>query len=169
MNTNRYFSFSRLGLVMKRDFMENWKTNLYLFLGVFLAFLGVYLLQMYDYNDSVHGGVLDAYQTVDRYVSHHTAAFAGIIAFLLFYFASETMRNMRTKEQRLSYLMLPATKLEKFVSRALYVTVGMFVMILLASLLRRRCIGLSCLSSIICRISSRFVFGRRCGKKFGRR
>lgn len=135
MNTNRYFSFSRLGLVMKRDLMENWKTNLYLFLGVFLAFLGVYLLQMYDYNDSIHGGVLDAYQTVECYVSHHTAAFAGVTSFLLVYFASETMRNMRTKEQRLSYLMLPATKLEKFVSRALYVTVGMFSMILLASLL----------------------------------
>ena len=29
MNANRYFSFSRLALVMKRDFMENWKTNLY--------------------------------------------------------------------------------------------------------------------------------------------
>jgi uncharacterized membrane protein len=135
MNANRYFSFSRLGLVMKRDLMENWKTNLYLFLGVFLAFLGVYLLQMYDYNDSIHGGVLDAYQTVERYVSHHTTAFAGVTLFLLVYFATETMRNMRTKEQRLSYLMLPATKLEKFVSRALYVTVGMFSMILLSSLL----------------------------------
>ena len=135
MNANRYFSFSRLGLVMKRDFMENWKTNLYLFLGVFFAFLGVYLLQMYDYNDSIHGGVLDAYQTVERYVSHHTAAFAGVTLFLLVYFATETMRNMRTKEQRLSFLMLPATKLEKFVSRALYVTVGMFSMILLSSLL----------------------------------
>ena len=135
MNANRYFSFSRLGLVMKRDFMENRKTNLYLFLGVFFAFLGVYLLQMYDYNDSIHGGVLDAYQTVERYVSHHTTAFAGVTLFLLVYFATETMRNMRTKEQRLSYLMLPATKLEKFVSRALYVTVGMFSMILLSSLL----------------------------------
>ena len=31
--------------------------------------------------------------------------------------------------------MLPATKLEKFISRGLYVTLGMFVMILLASLL----------------------------------
>ena len=39
MNTNRYFSFSRLGLVMKRDFMENWKTNLYRFLGPYAAFL----------------------------------------------------------------------------------------------------------------------------------
>ena len=39
MNANRYFSFSRLGLVMKRDFMENWKTNLYRFLGPYTIFL----------------------------------------------------------------------------------------------------------------------------------
>ena len=39
MNANRYFSFSRLALVMKRDFMENWKTNLYRFLGPYTIFL----------------------------------------------------------------------------------------------------------------------------------
>ena len=133
MNTNRYFSFSRLTLVMKRDLMENWKTNLYTFLGLFLAFLGVYLFQMYDYID--YDGVPNAFQTVERYISHHTGAFSVITSCLLFYFASDSMRNMRNKEQRLAYLMLPATKLEKFISRGLYVTLGMFVMILLASLL----------------------------------
>ena len=133
MNTNRYFNFSRLTLVMKRDLMENWKTNLYTFLGLFLAFLGVYLFQMYDYID--YDGVPNAFQTVERYISHHTGAFSVITSCLLFYFASDSMRNMRNREQRLAYLMLPATKLEKFISRGLYVTLGMFVMILLASLL----------------------------------
>ena len=133
MNANRYFNFSRLTLVMKRDLMENWKTNLYTFLGLFLAFLGVYLFQMYDYID--YDGVPNAFQTVERYISHHTGAFSVITSCLLFYFASDSMRNMRNKEQRLAYLMLPATKLEKFISRGLYVTLGMFVMILLASLL----------------------------------
>ena len=46
MNTNGYFSFSRLGLVMKRDLMENWKVNLFWFLGIFIAFLAVYILMM---------------------------------------------------------------------------------------------------------------------------
>ena len=133
MNTNRYFNFSRLTLVMKRDLMENWKTNLYTFLGLFLVFLGVYLFQMYDYID--YDGVPNAFQTVERYISHHTGAFSVITSCLLFYFASDSMRNMRNREQRLAYLMLPATKLEKFISRGLYVTLGMFVMILLASLL----------------------------------
>lgn len=125
MSTNRYFSFSRLSLVMKRDLVENWKSNLYVFLGISLAFLMVYIVNMSDYEGC----------TTASYIHSHAEAFIGITAFLLIYFASETMKHMRTKEQRLSCLMLPATSLEKFVSRALYVTVGMFVMILLASLL----------------------------------
>ena len=124
MKTCQCFSFSRLALVMKRDWMENWKKNLYTFLGIFLAFLFVYFVCMADKGGSSNGFFKDL-----------AGAFAGISSFLLVYFASEIMKNMRTKEQRFSYLMLPATPLEKFVSRALYVTVGMFVMILLASLL----------------------------------
>ena len=42
---------------------------------------------------------------------------------------------MRTKENRFSYLMLPASMSEKFVSRALYVTVCIILMVLAASLL----------------------------------
>ena len=131
MNTNRTFSFSRLGLVMKRDFMENWKANLYIFLGIFIAFLVVYLAIMNDHDHAVYG----IQKELGQYINSYTAAFVGITSLLLIYFASEMMKNMRTKEQRLSCLMLPATSLEKFVSRGLYVTVGLFVMILLASLL----------------------------------
>ena len=131
MNTNRYFSFSRLALVMKRDLMENWKTNLYRFLGIFLVFLVVYLTIMNSYDHAV----FETHKQVEHYINSYTQSFVGITVFLLIYFASETMENMRTKEQRLSYLMLPATSSEKFISRGLYVTLGMFVMILLASLL----------------------------------
>lgn len=131
MNTNRTFSFSRLGLVMKRDFMENWKANLYTFLGMFIAFLLVYLTIMNNHDHSVYG----IQKELGQYINSYTAAIVGITSLLMVYFASEMMKNMRTKEQRLSCLMLPATSLEKFVSRGLYVTVGLFVMILLASLL----------------------------------
>ena len=128
MNTNNCFSFSRLGLVMKRDFIENWKTNLYVFLGTSLAFLSVYLFNMIEYESRPSKGTT-------FYVFDHTEGFMVIFIFLLLYFASITMNNMRTKEARIAYLMLPATSLEKFVSRVLYATVGVFVMILGASLL----------------------------------
>ena len=131
MSTNNCFSFARLRMVMKRDFMENWKRNLYVFLGIFIAFLAVYLFNMAEYNESW----TETYKEVSQYVNPHTASFAFITSFSLFYFATEMMRNMRTKENRLSYLMLPASMLEKFVSRALYVTVGTMLMVFVASLL----------------------------------
>ena len=131
MNTNQYFSFSRLGMVIKRDWMENWKTNLYVFLGIFLVFLAVYLFNMADFNNPY----VEARKEVIHYINPHMVSFVGVTSFLFFYFAAEIMRNMRTKESRLSYLMLPATLLEKFVSRALYVIIGVFLMVVTASLL----------------------------------
>lgn len=124
MDTNRYFSFSRIGLVMRRDMVENWKTNLYGFLGIFFGFLMVYLSMM----DS---SALD----VNAYIEGHKESFALITVFAMFLGASLIMQNMQTKEMRLSYLMLPATSLEKFVARAFYVTIGLLGMILVASLL----------------------------------
>ena len=124
MSTNNCFSFSRLGLVMKRDLMENWKKSLYGFLGISTLFLAMYILMMA--ND---------YSSLYRYINAHTSAICGISIFYFIYAASEMMRNLRTKESRLSYLMLPATSLEKFASRAIFVTVGVALMIFAALLM----------------------------------
>ena len=132
MNTNRYFSFSRLGLVMKRDLMENWKTNLWIFVGVFAAYLIAYLVSMSKFDEILY---LERVPTFDQYSKSHWSVFAFIAISLLFYFAAHTMNNMKTRESRLAYLMLPATSLEKFVARALYVTIGVVVCVFVASLL----------------------------------
>ena len=130
MKTNQCFSFARLGLVMKRDLMENWKRNLYVFLGIFLAFLGLYLINLEQYDFEYNDNYIE--NAVSTYINNHVYGFIIIASFLLLYFTSEIMRDMRTKEARLSYLMLPATLLEKFVSKALYVTVGVMGMIVVA-------------------------------------
>lgn len=123
MNTNRYFSFSRLGLVMKRDFMENWKTNLYRFLGPYTAILLVMILG-YLKDDSFHG-----------FSEMVFAVFAAVIFIGSAFSASHIMETMNTQQNRISLLMLPATSLEKFATRALYVTVGFVVMSTFALLL----------------------------------
>ena len=128
MNTNRYFSFSRLGLVMKRDFMENWKTNLYTFIGVFCGFMAVYLAMMASYEGT-------SFSALKAYIDSHVESFATITGFLLIIGASMIMKNMQSKEMRLSCLMLPATLLEKFIARAFYVTIGLVSVALLASFL----------------------------------
>lgn len=132
MNANESFSFSRVGWLLKRDFAENWQYNLNIVLAMSLAFLLPYLYNM-EMHNAPWFGFSDG--SLESYIDGYTVGFVMVIYFALYYFASQIMRNMRTKEQRLSYLMLPATSLEKFVSRALYVTLGIFLMMLLASLL----------------------------------
>ena len=132
MNTNGYFSFSRLGLVMKRDLMENWKTNLYIFIGIFGAYLLCYLVSMSRFNEILY---LERVPSFDQYSKSHWSFFGSCAIALLLYFASHSMKNMKTKENRLAYLMLPATSLEKFMARILYVTIGVLVMVFVGSLL----------------------------------
>ena len=38
MDTNHFFSFSRIAMVMKREIIENWTQNLYAFIGLYAAF-----------------------------------------------------------------------------------------------------------------------------------
>ena len=114
MNANRYFSFSRLGLVMKRDFMENWKTNLYRFLGAYCGFLILMFI---------------GYLSADSFISFSELVYRGYASVLIiggFFWASIIMEPMNTQQNRASFLMLPASSLEKFIARTLYVTLGFF-------------------------------------------
>ena len=122
MSTNNTFSFARLSLVMKRDFMENWKTNLYRFLGPYAGFLVVMLFCYMVECD---------YETFAAIV---LSVFTLVLFFGGAYNASYIMETMNTQQKRISFLMLPATSLEKFVCRALYVTLG-FILMLVVSLL----------------------------------
>ena len=130
MNTNNSFNFSRIVLLLKRELVENRKYNLNIILAMALAFLLPYLYNMKMHNAPWFGS---SDGSLESYINGYTVGFMMVVSTLMDFFASQIMRNIRTKEQRLSYLMLPATSLEKFVSRALYVTLGIFVMILLAS------------------------------------
>lgn len=123
MNTNRYFSFSRLGLVMKRDFMESWKTNLYRFLGPYTIFLLVMWfssMNMTNFNE---------------FSDIVSATFFSVLFFGGSFTASYALETMNTQQKRISFLMLPATSFEKFVARFLYVTVGFVVLSTIALLL----------------------------------
>lgn len=123
MNANRYFSFSRLGLVMKRDFMENWKTNLYRFLGPYTIFLLVMWfssMNMTNFNE---------------FSDIVSATFFSVLFFGGSFTASYVLETMNTQQKRTSFLMLPVTTLEKFFARFLYVTLGFVVLSTIALLL----------------------------------
>lgn len=124
MNISQYFSFSRFTLVVKRDFMENWKYNLRVFLLIFLVCMFVYFSAMCNYTRT--------FGSPQAYIAFHAMIISSFYSFMLFVQASQFMIHMRTKEARISNLMLPATSLEKFISRSLFVTLGLMIMFIVA-------------------------------------
>lgn len=130
MDINQYFSFSRIGLVMKRDLMENWKTNLYRFLGPYAGFL---LVMIFGYLNSESNYAMNyPERAFNNFANSVMSALLAILIIAGAYYASYVMETMRTQQSRVSYLMLPATMLEKFVARSLFVTVGFLLMIVVA-------------------------------------
>ena len=115
MDTNKFFSFSRIAMVMKREIMENWKTNLYRLIGIYAAFALVMVL------------------TMSKQVTYSDSQMAFIIGIFGIVYAANIMENMITKEKRIAFLMLPATMIEKFVARFLIVTVGLAAAVFVAA------------------------------------
>ena len=110
MSTNNCFSFARLGMVMKRDLMENWKKNLYRFLGPYAGILFVMVVCSMNMTN------------FKEFTSIVCGAFVSVLFFGGIINASYIMEPMDTQQKRISFLMLPATTLEKFISRGLYAT-----------------------------------------------
>ena len=117
MKMTKYdFSLSRLCLVAKRDIMENWKKNLYncLTLYAILASALVFtMLRLHGVHEKVPNGF---------WVCMALVAFGGWAVVL-----SNVMESMSTKAKRIAFLMVPATSLEKYLWRLIYVTVGFAV------------------------------------------
>ena len=120
------FSFSRLLMVMKRDLVENWKSDFNELLSLYGAFLISALMSYVTINDMVDSSVYFSYR-LGFYIA------TGLITYFIFHIAAgNVMSVLHTKEKRISYLMLPATKAEKFVSRAIQAIVGTLVKVIIA-------------------------------------
>ena len=128
MDTNKFFSFSRIAMVMKREIMENWKTNLYRLIGIYAAFALVMILHMWTMSSGRSSQI-----SFTTYCSNIMGTFVFIIGIASIAYAANIMENMITKEKRIAFLMLPATMIEKFVARFLIVTVGMAAAIIVAA------------------------------------
>lgn len=124
MENKEYFKLSRFWLVAKRDMIENWKQNLYKCVALYailLFFLVFQFIHAYATEGTFH--VLSCSFWTWTWLAF---SFGGM------YVASTIMGPMADKSGRLAMLMLPATNLEKFVWRALYVSVGFIVMFAVA-------------------------------------
>lgn len=127
------FSMTRVQHIMRRDLIENWKSNLYGLLGIFAACFFSMLGFLWSAERWTEEGYPEVY-SFERFCGNMLGIIGMVVSVAMIYYASRIMKCMDNKEKRISYLLLPATKLEKFFSRALFVTVGTALMILVALL-----------------------------------
>ena len=132
MSTNRYFSLSRFGLLLKHDLLELWKSYFRSLCIVFILALVVYYMAL---QSSFIVSINNSYLNVEGYIKFHYVAFAFFYSFYMLIKASKFTELLYTKEGRIRQLMLPATSLEKFISRALGITVVPTILFIVAILL----------------------------------
>ena len=167
------FSMTRVQHIMRRDLIENWKSNLYGLLGIFAACFFPMLGFLWSAEHWTEEGYPEVY-SFERFCGNMLGIIGMVVSVAMIYYASRIMKCMDNKEKRISYLLLPATKLEKFFSRALFVTVGTVLMILVALLALEltHYLLLLCLIYRLCIASRMFggkVFFYEMGSCFGRR
>ena len=127
---NKIFNIHRLLITLRWDLLAYWKKYVRNVLGLAFAFAFICIVHQYNWHENTPEAQM---QLTDVYLSNISGTFF-CVAFLLFLVCGASIfNNMRTKQSRATFLMLPASNLEKFVSRFLWVTVGCLVM-LLASL-----------------------------------
>jgi hypothetical protein len=140
MKTYNSFSVRRVGLLVKRDLVENWKKMFFSTLGLSFAFLLLMYVPYTTYDNTaiegVMGGADEVYKGYCMIVFHSCSSAVGIYLMLLL---AGFKGNMQTQGDRINVLMLPATNLEKFVARTLYlllfVAVSSFLAIVVADIL----------------------------------
>ena len=135
MDTNHFFSFSRIAMVMKREIIENWKKNLYAFIGLYAAFALVVVGNMWGLSMNAENAFASPDIFFVRYCTNILGAFIFICLLGSLIYASGILDNMRNKEMRISFLMLPATMLEKYVARFLMATLGFIIAAIVGMLL----------------------------------
>lgn len=140
---NNRFSFSRFAAVLKCDLVEHRWRYISAFFIMFVALSGFQLAQVNDYLrlSKIMEGV-DIYR---NFTDTLTAFFCGVLILALICAAADMSSvPFKTKGRALNYLVMPASKLEKFLSRAfiniLLVIVMAYVALFFSDLVRMLCI-----------------------------
>lgn len=123
---NKVLDFHRLAMVLRWDALSNWKKYVRNTLG--LAFVFSFICICFQFNWRSNGYV--TYHDVkDLYLGIVSGLFMFMSFIIFFFCGSRIFINMKTKASRSLFLMLPATNMEKFISRLLYTVVGTSLMI----------------------------------------
>lgn len=123
------FDISRFLLTVKWDLISNWKDSLKIMLTMTFAQLIMFAMMLLSRRKvEITESLVD---NTMRQMGTFCLFFFGVFMIVG---ASRIFSNMKTKQQRTAFLMLPASNAEKFVMRWLWATVGQVVLYVVALL-----------------------------------
>lgn len=128
------FDLHRFGLLMKWETLTEKKDYIRCTIGLAIALTFLFCIPIL--NMKMQG--INSYPLGDREASFlfQLDQMSGMARFTIFMSltigASFIFNNMQTKQQRIAYLMMPATNLEKFLARYLHVSIGYMVCVAVA-------------------------------------
>ena len=140
---NNTFSLSRFCLVLKRDLVENRKRYLGVFFIMFIAFLVYQFIEIKDVFELgqvivLKAGQFQTYEKADyisRFVEGCLPIIYGVLSLALMCAAADMSGvPLKSKASSTNYLMMPASNLEKFISRAFINTIMVIAMTCIALL-----------------------------------
>lgn len=122
---NNTFDIKRLGMLMRWDVQTLWKHYVFSTLACIISYSLYSLIWLNTYKGIVFEET--PVSTQDYYITNETMFF-GIMIFIAFYvWASCIFCNLKTKTYRESFLMLPASNLEKYMARLLLMVIESIV------------------------------------------
>lgn len=131
------FDKERFVQLLKYDVVRNWRNHVSFAIGAFLAHFAVQFGMIYFSVKNMYNSLPERAGNICR----DAASISFVVSYIVFSVALSLMfANLKTKPKRIAYLMLPATNVEKFLSRFLLFTLGAgvvnFVAFVFADLLR---------------------------------
>lgn len=120
------FDIHRFGYLLKLDLSRNKRTYIQSFLGMFLGFLFVGFVSFYPFMKGVY------YNPNNNQLLNSVSSYYGMSVmfefFLSLLFMSHSFVFLKERNRRISYLLLPATQLEKFLARLCLVPFGLLLL-----------------------------------------
>lgn len=149
---NNTFSLRRVWMLMRWDFGTNWKVYAWRYFCLYLAFLALMVM------------IVFAFARHEPAAPHNVQALSivSVLVFMLLSFRSArlVMERTITKEGRTTFLMLPASNLEKFVWRAFFASIFYLLMGIVAyALADLTCYSLCLLSGMGSGVTPFLYFG----------
>lgn len=111
------FDIKRFGYVFNRTMIVNTRNWIKMTIGLTIGLLLIFMTTLYDYG---RFGIDDILLRFENTIS----LVIMIYSFLLLVMGSNICQDMNNRQQRIDTLMLPASNLEKYLVRYLYITVG---------------------------------------------